>query len=195
MENLASPSSLAAYFTAIAMFATILTIAMPMLNGNKLETRLKSVAQQREKLRRQSREALEQKGLKRESKGVVKDINDKLDLQKLLEDPTIVNKLQQAGFRGPGPVSAFYFARFSLPFIGAALVGFYIFGVDDMGLQPMMKYGSILFGAAAGFYAPNLYVSNKAQVRQQSIMKAFSDALDMMLICVESGMSIEMAFA
>ena len=58
-----------------------------------------------------------------------------------------------------------------------------------------MKYGSVLFGAAAGFYAPNLYISNLAQKRQKSLMRAFPDALDMLLICVEAGMSIEMGFS
>ena len=72
---------------------------------------------------------------------------------------------------------------------------FYIFFVNDHGFSPMLKYGSLLFGAAAGFYAPNLYVSNMAQKRQQSIMRAFPDALDMLLICVEAGMSIELGFS
>ena len=66
--------------------------------------------------------------------------------------------------------------------------------MNDHGLSMPMKYGSIVFGLALGFYAPNLYVGNIAQKRQQSLMRAFPDALDMMLICVESGMSIEMAF-
>ena len=79
--------------------------------------------------------------------------------------------------------------------VGAVLVFIYIFFVNDHGLSTAMKYGSIIFGAAIGFYAPNLYVGNIAQKRQQSVMRAFPDALDMMLICVESGMSIEMAFA
>ena len=47
---------------------------------------------------------------------------------------------------------------------------------------------------AAGFYAPNIYVKNLAGKRQKSIMLAFPDALDMLLICVEAGMSIELAF-
>ncbi|MEL7393941.1 MAG: type II secretion system F family protein, partial [Pseudomonadota bacterium] len=89
----------------------------------------------------------------------------------------------------------FYFCRFFLPFVGAVTAFLYIFFVNDHGLSTAMKYGSIIFGAAIGFYAPNLYVGNMAQKRQQSIMRAFPDALDMMLICVESGMSIEMAFA
>lgn len=56
------------------------------------------------------------------------------------------------------------------------------------------RYGALLFAAALGFYLPNLYVSNMASKRQLSIMRAFPDALDLLLICVEAGMSIEVAF-
>jgi tight adherence protein C len=46
---------------------------------------------------------------------------------------------------------------------------------------------------ALGYYAPNVYISNVAQKRRESIVAAFPDALDLLLICVESGMSIEAA--
>jgi tight adherence protein C len=49
-------------------------------------------------------------------------------------------------------------------------------------------------GALVGYYLPDLWVSNVIGRRQQSIMQAFPDALDLMLICVESGMSIESSF-
>lgn len=186
---------MASIMAAVAMFATITSVMLPALKGDKLETRLKQVTEQREKLRRASRAALEQKGLKREAKGTITDITQKLDLQKMLEDPNIEMKLEQAGLRGPRPIMVFYFCRFALPFAFALATFIYIFFVNDLGMSTQMKYGSIIFGAAAGFYAPNLYVSNLASKRQQSIMRAFPDALDMMLICVESGMSIEMAFA
>ncbi|MBR9833875.1 MAG: type II secretion system F family protein [Alphaproteobacteria bacterium] len=177
------------------MFATITSVMLPALKGDKLETRLKQVTSQREKLRRASRAALEQKGLRREADGALSEISKKLDLQKMLEDPNIAAKLEQAGLRGPKPLMIFYFCRFFMPFVGAIGMFIYIFFVNDHGLSQQLKIGSIIFGAAAGFYAPNLYVGNLAQKRQFSIMRAFPDALDMMLICVESGMSIEMAFA
>lgn len=186
---------MASILAAVAMFATITSVMLPALKGDKLETRLKQVTEQREKLRRASRVALEQKGLKREAKGTITDITQTLDLQKMLEDPNIEMKLEQAGLRGPRPLMVFYFCRFALPFIFALLTFVYIFFVNDFDMSTQMKYGSIIFGAAAGFYAPNLYVANIASKRQQSVMRAFPDALDMMLICVESGMSIEMAFA
>lgn len=195
-ETYLNGPTLASLLAAVALFATIVSLAMPLLQGDKLETRLKAVTTQREKLRKQQRARLDQdnKSIRRDSKGMMSDVTKRLNLAKLLEDPNIEAKLAQAGYRGPGPVTAFYFFRFSMPFLGAMVAFFYIFFVNDFGLEQMQKYGAILFGAAAGFYAPNLYVEQLKQKRQQSIMKAFPDALDMLLICVESGMSIEMAF-
>ncbi|MEO1641763.1 MAG: type II secretion system F family protein [Pseudomonadota bacterium] len=194
-KSLSDPAAMASLLAAVAMFATIVSVMLPALKGDKLEARLKQVTDQREKLRRANRAQLENGGLRREAKGTVADITKKLDLQKMLEDPNIEAKMEQAGFRGPRPLMIFYFCRFALPFIFGIGTLVYIFLINDFGLSTQMKYGSVVFGAAAGFYAPNLYVSNTASKRQASIMKAFPDALDMMLICVESGMSIEMAFA
>ena len=194
LVSFTKPQTLAAYLVAAAVFGTFLTIFLPYLQGNKLETRLKAVASQREKLRKQSRAALEKKGLRRKDDSVVGSISSKLNLATALEDPNVVKLMNQAGLRGPGPISAFYFARMALPFLGCGLTFFYIFFVNDHGLSQFMKYGSVIFGAAAGFYAPNLYISNLAQKRQKSLMRAFPDALDMLLICVEAGMSIEMGF-
>lgn len=194
-SSIMDPGLLAAVFAAIACFATVLTLALPAFQSDKLETRLKEVTNRREQLRRQSRATLNQKGLKQsQGEGFMKETVDKLDLQKLLEDPNVKDKMSQAGLRGGGPLAAFYFFRFALPFVFGAVVFFYVFIMNAVDWAPQMKVGAIIFGMAAGFYAPNLYLSNLATKRQQSIMRAFPDALDMMLICVEAGMSIEMAF-
>ncbi|KCZ62336.1 type II secretion system protein [Hyphomonas sp. L-53-1-40] len=196
LVSLAKPDAIAALLIALAVFGTVISVLLPYLQTDKLETRLKAVTDQREKLRKQSRAALDNpKGLRRKDDSVVGNISSKLNLATALEDPNIVNNLAKAGLRGPGPLSAFYFARMTMPFVGALLMFFYIFFVNDHGFAPVLKYGSLLFGAAAGFYAPNIYISNVAQKRQQSIMRAFPDALDMLLICVEAGMSIELGFS
>ncbi|MFN4225396.1 MAG: type II secretion system F family protein [Hyphomonas sp.] len=194
LVSLTKPETVAAYLVALAVFGTLVSIFLPYLQGNKLETRLKAVASQRERLRKQSRAALEKKGLRRTDNSMMGEISSRLNLAKALEDPNVVKLMNQAGLRGPGPVSAFYFARMALPFAGAILTYIYIFFINNHGLNQFMQYGSLAFGAAAGFYAPNIYVSNLAQKRQKSLMRAFPDALDMLLICVEAGMSIEMGF-
>jgi tight adherence protein C len=159
---------------------------------------VKSVATDREQLRRKNRAALtfehsERGTIRKTAKGPWKSIVDALNLQKLLEDPTVTQKLLEAGLRGPGPIAIFYFARFATPFLFLGLAALY---VTVMGKEMASNTRMIaLMGAAvAGFYLPNILVANIATNRRKSIMKAFPDALDLLLICVESGMSIEAAF-
>ncbi|MDR7118579.1 type II secretion system F family protein [Caulobacter sp. BE254] len=198
IDRLTDPQTLFSAFIAIVVFATIVTLAMPMMNGSSLEGRLKSVANRREELRRRSREAMAEKGggsLRHVDEGMYKNVVDRLQLSRLLEDPKVVDKLAQAGFRGPKPVSTFYFFRFVMPFAFAAVVAFYLYLINGFGLLPVQKLAACFFALTAGYYAPNLYISNIAQKRRESIVQAFPDALDLMLICVESGMSIEAAIA
>ena len=190
------PQNLLTAFVAIVTFATLVTLAGPLMHRNGLEARLKSVSTRREELRRKSREAIAaSRGgtLRHSDEGLYKRVVERLELSRLLEDPQVVDKLAQAGFRGPRPVSTFYFFRFVLPFAFAAAVAFYLFLINDFGLSGMTRVAAIVGGLTLGYYAPNIYITNIAQKRRESIVGAFPDALDLLLICVESGMSIEAA--
>jgi len=196
-ELVTDPSFLWASIAAIMVFATIVTLTVPMMGADKLDKRIKSVQNRREELRRKSREAIEKGSSKlrgQEKRTLTRQIVESLNLQKLFEDPAIKEKLTQAGFRGNGPVMTFYFFRLAAPillFIGAAL---YLMFVNDFGLPNITRWCAALGLGMLGYYAPNLYVTNAAQKRRDSIMTSFPDALDLLLICVESGMSIEAAF-
>lgn len=196
---LTDPMTLAAGFAAVASFATVMTIAAPAFSSDKLTSRLKAVANRREELRKKSRAALEGEAVKKSIRvrdtSMLKKFVDKLDLAKMLEDPGVLKKLVQAGLRGPKPVSIFYFCRFSLPLIFGIGAFIYLWFINDHDQTMQMKIAAVVFAFAAGFYGPNIYLENMITKRRQSIMSAFPDALDMMLICVESGMSIEVAFS
>ena len=196
---LTDPVTLASALACVATFATVVTLAAPAFNNDKLTSRLKQVANRREELRRKNRAALEgeaaKKSLRVQDTSTMKKFVDKLDLAKALEDPGVTKKLIQAGLRGPRPVSIFYFCRFALPIICGIGAFVYIWFVNDHGFQMPMKIGAVVVGFAVGFYGPNVFLENKITKRRTSIMRAFPDSLDMMLICVESGMSIEQAFA
>lgn len=197
ISMLTNPDNILAAFVAVVCFATIVTIATPMFNRSNLESRLKSVSTRREELRRKSREALAKKGgqnsLRHIDEGMYKKVVDHLQLSRLLEDPKVTEKLAQAGFRGPRPVSTFYFFRFVLPFVFGAITAIYLFLIDDFGLPAMQRIAISVGGLTLGYYAPNIFISNAAQKRRESVVGAFPDALDLLLICVESGMSIEAA--
>jgi tight adherence protein C len=70
---------------------------------------------------------------------------------------------------------------------------FWLFVIEDYGLQSGQRLAGAFVAFMLGFYAPALYVSNVAAKRKASIVAAFPDSLDLLLICVESGMSIEAA--
>jgi tight adherence protein C len=197
VQILTNPDNVIAAAVGLITFAAIVTVVSPAFQQSGLESRLKSVANRREELRRRSREALAGKqgapSLRRTDSGIYKRVVEQLQLSRLLEDTNLTDKLAQAGYRGPSAVSRFYFFRLILPIVLAAGAAIYVFGLDGMHLPFMQKIAACVAGLVAGYYAPNLYVSNVATKRRDSIVSVFPDALDLLLICVESGMSIEAA--
>ena len=195
MEALVEPRNLLTALIAILTFATLITLLGGLGGGAKLEKRMKAMAERKEELRRRSRQQLAQResALRHSDEGFKKRVVDRLNLSKLLEDPKVAESLAQAGFRGPGPRTTFYFFRFAMPFVMALIVAVYLFAINDFGLTGMMRVATVVGGFVLGFYLPNVYVSNRASKRRQSIVQAFPDSLDLLLICVESGMSIEAA--
>ncbi len=194
IEALVDPQNLLSALAAVIAFATVVTLAAPAMKTDKLDGRMKSVANRREELRRRARAELNGRAsIRRTDEGFYKKIVERLQLSKLLEDPTVVDKLAQAGFRGPRPLTTFYFFRFAGPFIFGAVIAAYLYLANGLNLQPMGKLSAVIAGFVAGFYGPNLYIQNRATKRRDSIVLAFPDALDLLLICVESGMSVEAA--
>jgi tight adherence protein C len=183
-------------FAAIAAGATVITLAMPLLAPDTLNKRMKSVALEREKIRVRERERLAQNkiSLRQSPRAYMKTIVDNLDLNKWLGQDEARSLLMQAGFRGQAPYVTYLFCRMAMPIIMLLVAAFYIFIVLDLDYPTMMKVAMCIGAAYFGVYSPNLFLKNAISRRQLSIKRAFPDALDLLLICVESGMSVEAAF-
>jgi tight adherence protein C len=182
-------------FVGILAFATVVTIGLPLLERQSLGTRMKSVAERREELRQKHHAALNKRNtLRAEPITFMKQTLEKLNLSKILESANTRERLVQAGYRGQAPLITFMFFRFVMPFILFAVALFYVFIVLHLSWPGWEKFLAALGTALLGFYVPDLFLSNRIQRRRESIMRAFPDALDLLLICVESGMSIEAAF-
>jgi tight adherence protein C len=200
VKSIIDPSFMLALVVAAAVFVTVFT-AIPALGGDPLRARMKSVAIERDELRAKQRARLaaeadrRRRGLREEESVGMRNIVDRLDLKRALADENTVAKLKVAGFRGQNPLTKFLFFRLILPFVGLALGLVYIFFLGGLPDQPpAIKLFVCIVMAYAGFYAPVLYVSNRATKRKESIQRGWPDALDLLLICVESGMSVEAAF-
>jgi len=191
------PHFLAMVFAAIAAAATVLTLALPYVATDTLSKRMKAVALEREKIRQRERERLAQGGkitLRQSPRAYMKTVVENFNLNKWVGQEEAHAMLVQAGYRGPAPYITYLFFRMVTPLVMLVVSLFYVFVVVQLNQPPLIKIGISIGAAYFGMLSPNLFLKNKIQRRQLSIKRAFPDALDLLLICVESGLSVEAAF-
>ncbi|MBX9821514.1 type II secretion system F family protein [Afipia birgiae] len=183
--------------SAIAAAAAAYAVVSPMLAGEGLAKRMKAVASERERLRQRERDRLnrhEKVSLRQSPKQLVQRVVEDFNLGKWVAQEEAREKLVMAGYRGQAPYITFLFFRLVMPIlflIGAIL---YVFVISNMQQPTPMKIGICIGATWLGMQAPMLFLKNAITKRQLSIRRAFPDALDLLLICIESGMSIEAAF-
>lgn len=181
---------------AFLLAATVYMIVAPMFESDQLKKRMASVSSARDTLRDDRMKQLNaEKTLRAGDKGLASRWVDRFSLEKLLEASDLKDKMAQAGMRGQGPIYKFYFFRMILP-IALGTFGLLFLVIMNMpGWAMLQRLGATLALILFGYYLPGIYVKNTANKRLASIMAVFPDALDLLLICIESGMSVELAFA
>lgn len=186
-----------AFSSAISVFGAIVVISWPYFARDELNTRMAHVANERERIRMRERARLnakdKQMSLRREPKKLFKAIVDWLDLERRLEDGALIQKLRMAGYRGQSPVTTFLAVRAIAPLVMFFITILYVFIVLRLQHPLFVKLGISVAAAWLGYFAPQIYVTNKIKKRQDAIRKSWPDAMDLLLICVECGMGIESA--
>ncbi|MDB5570848.1 MAG: type secretion system protein [Hyphomicrobiales bacterium] len=188
--------TIVASMAAVSVFCAVLLVSWPYLAKDTLGARMALMSQERDSIRVRERASLQAGGfsLRSEPKKFFKQIFERLNLASEAEDGEMVQKLRMAGYRGRGPVVTFLAVRVLAPFIALALAALYVFVIVRFDSPFVVKLMMVLIATALGYYGPRIYIKNKIAKRQQSIRRAWPDALDLLLICVESGMGIESAF-
>jgi tight adherence protein C len=197
IEAVSDTRLLAMALAAVAAVATVITLAMPLLATDSLSKRMKSVALEREQMRQRERERLARGDkivLRRTPKQYMQSIVDQFNLNKWVGQETARAILVQAGYRGQAPYVTYLFFRMLMPAVMLVASALYVFVILDLDQPSMVKIGICLAATYLGMHVPSLFLKNRIAHRQLSIKRAFPDALDLLLICVESGMSIEAGF-
>jgi tight adherence protein C len=199
IDKLIDPSFLMMILIGVAAGAAVMTAAMPFLEKEELNQRMKDVATERDKIRARERERMnagknQQGNLRHSNVGFIKSLVNDFNLGKWLgtEDASI--RLQMAGYRGQQAEHTFIFFRLVAPIVTFLASSFYAYFMMAPETTFMMRVLTVLGCTYVGIKLPELFVSNQISKRQASINKAFPDALDLTLICVESGMSTEQSF-
>jgi tight adherence protein C len=203
VELLTQREFLISVLAAISAAAVVFTFGSSFIVKSEMKDRIKRVALEREKMRAEEMARLrggaavaDSRGIRRsaETKTYMKNVVERFDLKKAFQDDATVDKLAMAGYRGTGHLTTFLFMRFATPvgvFVAAAL---YLILVSP-GDRPL--YLNLVYAIGAGLvssFLPAILLKNTTTKRQFSIKRAWPDCLDLMLLCVESGMSMEHAF-
>ena len=198
LASLINAQTMTMVFAAVAAAATVLTLAMPYAFADSLGKRMKAVALEREKIRQRERERMAQErqkvSLRQTPKQYVQTIVEHFNLSKWVGQEEARLKLVQAGYRGQAPYITYLFFRMVTPTVAFLFAVFYLFVVLDINQPTPVKIGICIAAAYIGMHLPLMLLKSKIQKLQLSIKRAFPDTLDLLLICVESGMSIEAAF-
>ena len=188
---------MAMLLAAIAAAATAYTLITPLFATEGLAKRMKVVASERERIRQRERDRLaktEKISLRQTPKQLVSKVVEDFNLGKWLAQEAARDKLVMAGHRGQAPYITFLFFRLVTPILLFIAAIMYVFVISHMQQSTPIKIGMCIAAAYLGLQAPMIFLKNAIAKRQLSIRRAFPDALDLLLICIESGMSIETAF-
>jgi tight adherence protein C len=179
----------------VAAFASVMAVATPFLQNDKFAARRKAVAFKRDELQIQQREGFNQRRRLQptRSESAMRSVIKQLRLEDMIEQKEMKRRLIQAGWRNSSNPVTFTFVRLALPIALGLLSFFYIVSLFP-DWTTLMKVAAGFVGAAFGYLLPTIFLTNAVQKRQKTLTRAFPDALDLMVICVESGMSIEAAF-
>lgn len=188
---------------AISAAAVVFTFGSSFIVKSEMKQRIKRVALEREKMRAEEMARLrggtaiaDGRGIRRnaETKTYMKNVVERFDLKKAFQDDATVDKLAMAGYRGQGHLTTFLFMRFATPigFFAALAVYLLVLNPGDRPLYLNLVYA--IGGGIVGSYLPMVLLKNNTTKRQMSIKRAWPDCLDLLLLCVEAGMSMEHAF-
>jgi tight adherence protein C len=186
---------LAVVLLSMGCAAGALMALMPFLQTDNLSRRMKDVSTERERIRMRERERLTasqaKTQLRYKSGALTKRVTETFNLASWLNTDTAKQQLNQAGFRGAGAENAFLTFRLVAPILFFLVALIYVFLIAKLEWSFMLKIAAAIFAAYLGIKAPEIFLSNKKGKRQKSMGRAYPNMVDLLIICAESGMSIE----
>lgn len=204
VELLTQREFLIAVLAAISAGAVVFTFGSSMIGRQEVKGRIKRVALERDKMRAEEMARLRGSSANADTRGSIrrgtetktymKNVVERFDLKKAFQDENTVDKLAMGGFRGQGHLTVFLFQRFATPLGIFAIAAVYLLLLAPGGRPAYLNLAYAIGAALVGAYLPVVMLQNAIQKRQASIRRAWPDCLDLLLLCVESGMSMEHAF-
>lgn len=189
----------ATILSAVAASAMVFAIYTATTIRDPMAKRVKALNDRREQLKAGITASTSKRRAKLVQKNETTDrIRAFLSSMKVLQESQIKvaqTKLLQAGIRSKEWAVAVIFGRLVLPIVIGGPILYMVYGTD-MFIEwgPMKKYGLVAISFLVSYKAPDIYLKNKIQKRSHAIRKGLPDALDLLVICAEAGLTVDAAF-
>ena len=185
--------SLLVILVASMAFFTVLAVWYALLERHPMEARAKMLAARRDELRGQALKERMPRKRQKESLGWMRQVVDTLKLMQSQQTDKLHDRLAQAGLRSRDAIIVFLFFKVAMPVLMGAVAFLLVYLLQIGDLSTMGRLVAVLGGIAFGFFAPELYVGNQIGKRQLALSRALPDGLDLLVICAESGLSLDAA--
>lgn len=177
----------------IGVFITLLSLSRAFVPHDPMAARIKSHQQRRQHLLQEivAGKPPETKA-KQDAVQVIRKMVERLKLTRGDEARKTVDKLAQAGWRSRDILVVYLGARFLMPFVAGAGALFLVTTLGES-LSMLSAVSAAGAGVLVGGYAPVLFLKNAVTRRYQKIRRQLPDALDLLVICAEAGLSLDAA--
>jgi tight adherence protein C len=185
-----SAEALIVLMSALTAIVSAFAVWSALLYRDPAARRAELMATQREALRA-GLTTMQRRKERDHSLTLMRQVVDRLQLMKSSQAEKIRNNLARAGWRGDDALVRYLFMKVALPFVFGGLAVFMVYGLNFGNLDSTGKLIATLAVVVIGAYFPDLMIRNAAQKRQNLIRKSLPDALDLMVICAEAGLSLD----
>ncbi|OQW44778.1 MAG: pilus assembly protein TadC [Proteobacteria bacterium SG_bin5] len=192
--------AVATILVAVATFATLFAVYTALSVRDPMAKRVKALNERREQLKAGITASTSKRRASLIRQNQTTDrIRDILQSLKVLQDEQLKvaqQKLLQAGIRSKEYGVAVIFARLVLPIVFGGLMLYLVYGTSMFAdWSPLKAYGLVAGSFVLSYKAPDIYLSNLITKRSHAIRKGLPDALDLLVICAEAGLTVDAAFA
>ncbi|GGB16349.1 type II secretion system protein [Sphingomonas metalli] len=188
----------ATILSGVAAFAMVVAIYAATTVRDPMAKRVKALNDRREQLKAGISASTKRRAKLVQRNEMTDQLRSFLSSMKMLQDSQIKEaqqKLLQAGIRRKEWAVAVIFGRLALPVVFGTLVAFWVYGTDGFAeWSPLKKYGLVATTLILAYKAPDLFLKNKITKRSDAIRKGLPDALDLLVICAEAGLTVDAAF-
>ena len=177
---------------ALAAVATVFAVWNGLLMRDPTAARIKELTRRRDALmndlKSPGRHHVRSKGL-----GLMHQVVSKLKLLGNDKARAAADKLARAGYRSRDALVTYLFAKLCLPAVFGGIAAFEFYGLHVYSLQPAVRLLVVVGIMLAGVFLPEIYLKNLTDKRRNQLRKGLPDALDLMVICAEAGLSLDSA--